>query len=126
MNFFQKLFEGFGSFFANIFVGGSGGGRGGGGAGDSGMYFYVRCNKCGEVIKVRISPTNDLYDRDDLPDGYISPKLVMGQRCYNRIEADFYFGSNRKFKRVDISGGTQVDKAAYDADQAEQAAKKAE
>lgn len=118
MSFFQKLFEGFGNFFANFFASG-------GSSSDTGMYYYVLCDKCGEVIRVRISPLNDLYDRDDLPDGFIAPKLIMGQRCYNRIEADFYFDSRRKFKKADILRGTLVDKKAYEADQAAQPAKKA-
>jgi len=118
MSFFQKIFEGFGSFFARFF----GGGPGGGAPGDIGLYYYVRCIKCNEVIKVRVNPNNDLSARDD-GSGYFSRKMIVGQRCYNRIEAEFEFGGNRRFKTAEISGGTLVDKKAFLADQAEQQAK---
>lgn len=27
---------------------------------DQGIYVYVRCNRCGEAVRVRLDPTNDL------------------------------------------------------------------
>lgn len=118
MSFFQKIFEGFGNFFARMFVGGPVGSS----PGDIGLYYFVRCNKCNEVIKVRINPNNDLSAQDD-GGGYFSRKMIVGQRCYNRIDAEFTFGGNRRFKNAEISGGTLVDKKAYEADQAEHPAK---
>jgi hypothetical protein len=92
------------------------------GSDDIGMYYYVRCNRCGEVVRVRINPMNDLSAKED-GEGLFTHKTVVGQRCYNRIEADFYYDSKRKLMNSQISGGTLVDKAAYEADQQEQAEK---
>jgi hypothetical protein len=85
-------------------------------SGDAGLYYYLKCNRCGEVIRVRINPMNDLSQRDG-EDGYYVRKVIVGQRCYNRIEAEFTYDNNRKLQNSDISGGTLADKAAYDADQ---------
>ncbi len=91
---------------------------GGGLGGDPGLYYYVRCNRCGEVIRVRINSMNDL-SIDDTGKGLWTHKVIVGQRCYNRIEADFTYDMNRKLTSSEATGGTFVDKAAYDADQAE-------
>ncbi len=84
--------------------------------GDVGLYYYVRCNRCGEVIRVRINPMNDL-SLDDTGKNLWAHKIIVGQRCYNRIEADFTYDTNRKLISSEATGGTLVDKTAYEADQ---------
>jgi hypothetical protein len=86
---------------------------------DVGLYYYVKCARCGEVIRVRINPMNDL-SQSDQGSGFFARKTIVGQRCFNRIDADFTFsgGDSRKLSDASISGGTLVDKAAFDADQA--------
>ncbi len=84
---------------------------------DVGLYYYVRCNRCGEVIRVRINPLNDL-SYDDSGKSLWAHKIIVGQRCYNRIEADFIYDTNRHLRSKDASGGTFVDKDAYQEDQA--------
>ena|SRR5258706_2143368 len=93
-------------------------------SGDIGIYYYMRCNRCGEVIRVRLNPMNDLSHSED-GKGYFAHKVIVGQRCYNRIEADFEFDSNRKLSDKNITGGTLVDQAAYDEDQQANANKQA-
>jgi hypothetical protein len=83
---------------------------------DVGYYYYVRCNRCGEVIRVRINPMNDLSAKDD-GEGWFTRKMIVGSRCYNRIEAEFNYDSKRKLINSQISGGTLVDKEAYEAEQ---------
>ncbi len=88
---------------------------------DVGLYYYVRCNRCQEVIRVRINPMNDLSATDD-NGGWFTHKTIVGKRCYNRIEATFNYNKDRKLVDTEITGGTVVDQAAYDADQADQKA----
>lgn len=90
-------------------------------SGDVGLYYYVRCNRCKEVIRVRINPMNDLSATDDNA-GWFVHKTIVGNRCYNRIEAAFHYNQDRKLVDTEITGGTLVDQAAYDADQASQQA----
>jgi hypothetical protein len=87
-------------------------------AGDAGLYYFVKCNRCGEVIQVRINSMNDLSAADD-GHGKFTRKTIVGRRCYNRIEAEFNYDNNRKLTNSEITGGTLVDRAAYQADQAE-------
>jgi hypothetical protein len=101
MDFLRKLF------------GGAGGARGG----DSGLYHYVRCDRCGEVIRVRVNPMSELSHTEN-EHGFFVRKYITGKRCYNRIEALFTYDNGRRLKSNEISGGTLVDEAAYRADQA--------
>ena len=106
MNLFKAL--------GRMFSGGSGG--------DVGLYYYVKCARCGEVIQVRINPMNDLsvqYGEDGRGRGdtFIVHKTLVGRRCYNRIEADFTFDANRQLSDKQITGGKFVDRAEFEADQ---------
>jgi hypothetical protein len=90
---------------------------GGGGAtqGDKdGIYFYVKAEQTGEVIQVRLNKANDLSLAEG-GGGYYTRKLVVGQRSFDRIEAEFFFDKNRRFTSAEIAGGELVDRDAYDA-----------
>lgn len=102
MNFFKKL--------SRILTGGTQL------SGDIGLYYYAQCHRCQEVIRVRINPMNDLSQKDD-GHGYFARKVVVGQRCYNRVEIEFEYDPNRNLIGNEVSGGKLVDKAAYEADQ---------
>ena len=101
MNFLKKLLGG----------GASGGDQ-------EGIYFYVRATRTGEVIQVRLHRYNDLSMSDS--GGYFTRKLIVGQRSFDRIEAEFYFDKNRNFVSAEVSGGDLVDRADYDEYLAEQ------
>lgn len=84
---------------------------------DSGLYYYVRCNRCGEVIRVRINSMNDLSRSDD-ERTLFAKKVITGQnKCFNRIEAEFTYDLNHKLTGTEISGGTLATKADYEAQQ---------
>jgi hypothetical protein len=96
-------------------LGGSGGGSGG--TGDSGLYFYVKLKRGGEIVRLRIEPQYELvpdYDNG----GYVTRKTIVGPLTYQRAEATFRFDENRSLADYDISGGELVDKAAWDAQEA--------
>jgi hypothetical protein len=99
MNFLRKL--------VGLFAGGPSV------SGDVGLYYYVKCDRCGEVIRVRINPMNDLSQTDD-GQGYFVRKVIVGTHCYNRIEAEFSYTSNRKLNDTTLSGGKLVDAEAYE------------
>jgi hypothetical protein len=89
---------------------------------DPGIYYYVRCDKCAEVIKVRINPMNDLSQSDDGQLRYVR-KVIVGQRCYNRIEAEFTYNAGHKLLNSEITGGELVSEKEYQADQQSATAK---
>ena len=96
---------------------------GGGGAptgtDPDGLYYYVRCVRCAEVIQIRLNRNNDLSieygEKGEVSDRLTAHKVIVGQRCYNRIEADFTFNRNRALVEKNITGGTFVDASEYHA-----------
>jgi len=89
-------------------------GSGGRPAGDSGLYFYVKSNRSGEVVQVRLHRENDLSLTDD-ETGYFVRKLIVGQKSFDRIEAEFYFDRAKHFVSAEVNGGTLVEREDYDA-----------
>ena len=82
---------------------------------DSGLYYYVRCNRCGEVIRVRINSMNDLSRNED-ETALFARKVIVGQnKCFNRIDAEFTYDLNHRLTGSEISGGTIATKADYEA-----------
>jgi hypothetical protein len=87
---------------------------GGGSGGDKdGLYFYIRAKRTGEVIRVRLNRFNDLSMTDN-EDGYYVRKLIVGQRSFDRIEAEFFFSKERNFVSADVSGGEMVESDDYE------------
>ena len=91
MNFLKKLF------------GGGGGDRA---PADSGIYLYVKDKRSSEVIRLRLEPSHELVLQDD--GGYVTRRVVVGSRSFNRIDATFYFDRNRQLVNADINGGELV------------------
>ncbi len=85
--------------------------------GDVGLYYYVRCHVCKEVVRVRLNPMND-FSHPDNEKGESSPnfsarKVIVGQKCYRRMEAEFIFDPNKKLIHKEVTGGAFVDEADY-------------
>ncbi|HVO69136.1 MAG TPA: hypothetical protein VMT24_03765 [Aggregatilineaceae bacterium] len=97
------------------------GGKGGRSGDPDGMYFYVRANPTGEVIQVRLHRYNDLTLSDD-EQSYFVRKSIVGHKSFDRLEADFTFDKNRRLISCEVDGGELVDRAAYDAYLAQEAA----
>ncbi len=91
---------------------GSAGGRG---LADRGIYLYVRLERGGEVVRLRLDPRYELVPDD--AGGYTSHKTVVGPRTYQRAEATFIFDARYRLTGCDISGGALVDEAAWQAQQ---------
>jgi hypothetical protein len=83
------------------------------GSADPGWYYYVKCVRCGEVVKFRINPMNDLSRHDD--NTLFVRKGIVGRKCYSTIEVQMTFSSTRKLINTEISGGEMVSKAEFEA-----------
>jgi hypothetical protein len=71
--------------------------------------FKVKCNRCGEIIEGRIDLDNDLSLSDE-GDTYIVRKGLIGNnRCFQRIEVEMQFTSDRKLIEQQAQGGTFVE-----------------
>ncbi|MFO7850187.1 MAG: hypothetical protein R6V67_09530 [Spirochaetia bacterium] len=81
---------------------------GGGANVDRGIYFYIKLDNSGEIVRIRLDPQHDLapdYKRGT----YFSNKTVIGPQSLGKAEATFYFNEKKEFETADISGGTISD-----------------
>jgi len=77
---------------------------GGGAQDETGYWIYVRCRRCGEVIKTRIDLRNDLSPGEE--EGYVITKTLVGDKlCFERIEVTLTFDENRQLIGREITRG---------------------
>jgi hypothetical protein len=92
-------------FLKNLFGGGSA-------KPEKRYYVYnVKCNRCGEVIKGRVDLDNDLSleDEGDSTVYYVRKGLIGNNRCFQRIEVEMKFTSERGLIERQAQGGTFVE-----------------
>lgn len=100
-----------------------GGGRSRGPADDpSGLYIYIRCNRCQEKIRVRVNRNNDLSERlsdddSDRVDGYQVEKGIVGNNflCGQTMRLFMTFDRSRLPKEERVEGGTIISEAEFNA-----------
>jgi len=81
------------------------------------MYLYVKCNGCGEKIKVRIVKSTDIlynYNQPQGKVGYTLRKEILGNKCPNLIYAYAEFDKNKKMLSLDINGGISITQEEYE------------
>ena len=73
------------------------------------LWLYVKCDKCGEILKGRVDLHNDLsvqYDESGGGSSYYCRKVFIGSnRCYRPIEVELTFDKNRRLMNEEIKGG---------------------
>jgi hypothetical protein len=69
--------------------------------------FYVKCNRCGEVIEGRVDLDNDLsLDHEgDSTIYFVRKGLVGNNRCFQQIEVEMKFTPNRDLIEQQATGG---------------------
>ena len=94
------------SFLSRLFSRGSSGEAGA--EPDGGLYVFVRCDNCHEVIRARVNPTSDLSLQED--GRYFVRKVLVGTRCFRPIEARLHYADTRgTLVEREADGGTYVD-----------------
>lgn len=90
---------------------------GAGGVQDKGIYFYVRCGRCGDPVRVRINPDAELRQDfaagGDATDGYSVRKMVVDQRCFRPIEVRMRFDAGRREQSREIEGGEFITREEF-------------
>ena len=87
---------------------------------DNALYYFVRCDKCAEVIRLRLDRRNDfeqLFDENgsDAIVGYRVRKELMGSgNCFKMMQAEITFDRNHRESGKTIRGGTFVTQDEYD------------
>lgn len=82
----------------------------------AGYWVYLRCNKCDELLRVRINLNNDLSIIYDDPRGliYFTRKTIVGNRgCFQRIGIELTFNHKRKLIDRQISGGDFIERDEF-------------
>ncbi len=81
------------------------------------LWLYVRCNRCGEAIQVRVDRRYDLASewRDPGEPGpaYTMHKDIVGESCFQRISVDVGFDAGFKIVEQRIRGGTFLTEDEY-------------
>jgi hypothetical protein len=73
--------------------------------------FKVKCNRCGEIIEGRVDLDNDLsldYEGDNTV-YFVRKGLVGENRCFQQIEVEMKFTSERQLIERQAQGGTFVE-----------------
>jgi hypothetical protein len=71
---------------------------------DDGIYLYVRLNRGGEIVRLRLNPQHELVPNYD-EGGYYTRKMIVGPRTFQRADATFQFNPQRELISWDITGG---------------------
>jgi len=84
--------------------------------------LYVRCGKCGEKLRLRVSTRSDLmrdYDRGtgDMGSGYILRKDIMDDRCFQIMHAEVQLDDSHRILSQEISGGEFITQEEYEAEE---------
>jgi len=73
--------------------------------------FYVKCNRCGEVIEGRVDLDNDLsleYEGDSAV-YFVRKGLVGNNRCFQQIDVEMKFTPARTLIEQQVTGGQFTD-----------------
>ena len=91
---------------------------------DNGIYYFIRCNRCGDVVRIRLNPNAELQQEfstaGDFVSGYYVRKMVVDQRCFRPIEVELRFNSRRHETSREIQGGAFITADEYAATRGEQ------
>ena len=73
--------------------------------------FNVKCKRCGETVIWRIDLDNDLsIEYEEGGDVFYARKVLMGEnKCFQRMEANFKFNSERQVIEKDVIGGEFIE-----------------
>jgi hypothetical protein len=78
------------------------------------LIFYVRCDRCGEVIRLRADRRWDLLQElEDGVGGYSLHKDVLGTQCNALMRMLIRFDPSYKIIHQEIEGGRFASEEAY-------------
>ncbi|MCC7161178.1 MAG: hypothetical protein IT331_01685 [Anaerolineae bacterium] len=97
----------------------------GGGSGDKGadsdanaMWLYVRCNKCGAPVAIRVDMRNDISTDYETGARFLR-KEIMDGTCFQLMYANVKFDSAGKINDKSIERGTFLTREEYETARAE-------
>lgn len=86
-------------------------------AGNTALWVYVRCRRCGEAIQIRVDRRYDLASEWRSPGesgpAYTMHKDIVGDRCFQRISIDIGFDARFRIVEPQIEGGDFLTAESY-------------
>lgn len=80
-----------------------------------GLYVFIRCDKCGEKIQLRLRKTDEIQRNQNPKEfQFFVQKMVMGTECFNRMETRIEFDKNYNVVNSQISNGKLITKDEYE------------
>jgi hypothetical protein len=82
------------------------------------LFLYIRCDRCGDVVRVRVNMANELqqeFAESDGVAGYALRKGVVDSKCFRPIEVTMQFDGRRRERSREITGGQFVTREEYEA-----------
>ena len=77
-----------------------------------GVYFYVRCDNCDMVTRLRADKEYDLISEGG---GYTWYKTIVDNRCFRPMETVVHLDKSYEVINAEINGGEYVTVAEYEA-----------
>lgn len=73
--------------------------------------FQIKCNRCGEIIEGRVDLDNDLSVEfeDEREVFHVRKGLVGNNRCFQPMEVELKFDSERQLIEQRVTGGEFVE-----------------
>lgn len=95
-----------------------GGGSAASSADGNALYFYVRCDRCADVVRVRVNTANELqqeFAEADGVAGYSLRKTVVDARCFRPIQVMMRFDGRRRETAREIQDGRFITAEEFEA-----------
>lgn len=91
---------------------------------DEAFYLYIRCDRCNDLVAVRINRRNDLsqefHPSTGEVTGYRVQKGIVDQRCFRPIHVSMLFDPGQRELNRDIDGAEFLTRQQYQEAKAEQ------
>jgi len=78
-------------------------------------WLYVRCDRCGEKLRLRVDRKFEIHPDYD-QGGYMLRKEIMDGRCFQLMYAEIHFDPAMQVTSRDLKGGTFITPEEYAAE----------
>jgi hypothetical protein len=77
------------------------------------LWLYVRCDRCGQKMKIRVDRRHDLR-RDYESGGYKLDKEIMDGTCFSLMMARVRFDAGQHIVSQELEGGTFLTREEFE------------
>ena len=77
-----------------------------------GVYFFVRCDNCGTITRLRADKQHDLLNQGD---GFVWHKTIVDNRCFRPMPTVVTLDDKHQVINSEITGGEYVSEDDYKA-----------